>query len=111
MNATKQKIFDYVEANLGKRLSAYVVSRANGMSQKIAHNLLRELVADGLLKTSEPGKITLFYVPTAADIEAAQHQHYVPPFKPYRQIGAAWDVVADRLNDFRAIKSLIRSTP
>ncbi|NKI68938.1 hypothetical protein GN109_05855 [Collimonas pratensis] len=109
MKSTKQKIMAIIQENDPKRLSGYMIARRLSLATKDIRVELGELISEGRLVTTEPGHNVLYHIPTAADL--ARPAPSFQSVKPYNPIGPAWQIVKDRLREFREIKSLIRSAP
>jgi len=108
MIITLKCIMTLLEEKPGKRMSNCFIARKLGGHPTNTIAMINELVVMGRLRKDDSSRTTLFYAPTEQDIRAEEYVQYVAPAKPYKQVGAAWDRVAERIADFRALPSLIR---
>jgi hypothetical protein len=95
MNLTLQQVYDQVNRNPGQRYTSAQIARSLKARVQETTPLLRELKSMGRLKSTVPGKVSLYYTMGPKDIAAAEHVPYMPPFRPLRGYEAGMRRIAD----------------
>ena len=111
MKLTLQQLYDHINRKPGQRYTSAQIARSFKTRVQETTPLLRELRVTGRIRHAIPGKMSYYFTPGPQDIAIAERAHLVPEVKPYKPTGPEWQIVAERIADSRAVKSLIRSAP
>lgn len=111
MKTIKQQISDLFVGLVARHFSSKSIVQAIRIPAKDVQPVLDEMVDDGDLVLVKYRRGLCYQKPAIEKPADVTEGRYVPPDRPYEQTGPHWELVNERLADFRTVKSLFRSVP